>query len=169
MRYALKTLLILLSWALLAVVVGVQVLPGKWLQQPLQLTKVARAAFVVPPKLAKLPKPKLLSRHDLIHTLQRAGWPQKLHGKAARIVFCESGNDAHIVGKKNPMDVGIFQINIDAHGGKIRGSTVAQKKKSLKDPNANARVALEVYRESKRSGKSGWRPWKSSIRCHGFV
>ena len=169
MRLALKITLNLVMYGVLGVAILIQAFPPvEWQQQPLQLTKVARAMFVVPPKPAKIPK-KILSGDELTLVLEWAGWPRKLHGKAARVIFCESGNDAYIVGKKNPMDVGLFQVNIRAHEGKIQGPTVAQKKRNLKNPYTNALIALEVYKESKRFGKSGWRPWKSSVGCHGLV
>lgn len=169
MRLMMKITLNLVMYGVLGVVILIQAFPPvKW-QQPLQLTKVARAAFVMPPKPAKLPKPKLLSRHDLTHILQQAGWPRKLRKKAIKVAFCESGLDPRAVGKKNSYDIGVLQVNTWIHREKIPGNTIAEKKKYLMDPYANALIALKVYRESERFRKPGWQPWSASAWCHHLV
>ena len=62
----------------------------------------------------------------------------------------QSGLDPN---KSNEYSLGLFQINAQAHGDKLRrrGWTA----EDLRDPNKNAAIAVEVFREAGNS----FRPW----------
>ena len=54
--------------------------------------------------------------------------------------------------RSNEYSLGLFQINAQAHGDKLsrRGWTADD----LRDPDKNAQIAIEVYREA-----GGFHPW----------
>ena len=168
MRIALKTLLNVLTWGSLALAIAMA-LPGKWLQQLQPIPKVKQVALVVPSPIPiwrkkRLPR-KILSEAEWTHVLKHARWPRELHSTALVIIECESSNDAHVVGRKDPHDIGGFQVNTIAHWDKIPGQTFEEKKKKLMDPHTNALIALEVYREAIRFWGNGMKPWAKSKKC----
>lgn len=71
-----------------------------------------------------------------------------LYKKFYDIAFCESGWQTEIISSTD--DVGIFQINLAAHGRSIE---------YWQDPYENIEYALELY------NKNGFRDWKASEPC----
>lgn len=84
----------------------------------------------------------------LTQTLIRAGWPASEIPYALRIIQCESSGNPMA---ENSCCTGLFQIH-ETHG---------HSRAQLRDPLYNARVALDLWRES------GWQPWECHTRPGG--
>ncbi len=69
---------------------------------------------------------------------------------AFRIISCESGWRTDVISRTN--DIGLFQINLAAHGVKI-ALTRAEQIAWLQNPDNNIAFAYELFK------KSSWAPW----------
>jgi hypothetical protein len=82
-------------------------------------------------------------------------------GRNAEVVArCESGLRTGVISRTS--DVGVFQINLTAHGWKIPGETRAEKITWLQDYKNNIDFAYQLWLNS------GWSPWYPSKKCHGL-
>jgi hypothetical protein len=89
----------------------------------------------------------ILSASQLQSVLRQAGWPESLIVTMTAIGLAESSGNTTALNARGEHSVGLFQINMNAHG--TRFGTQAQ----LYDPLTNARAALTLYNERQREGK----------------
>lgn len=84
---------------------------------------------------------------ELQSVLRAAGWPEGKIVLVAAIGMAESSGNPRAVNPRGEHSVGLWQINMRAHG--TRYGTESQ----LYDPLTNARAALDIYR---RQGLRAW-------------
>lgn len=86
-------------------------------------------------------------------------WKEKAP-EAYRVIKCESAWRTRVISQTN--DVGLFQINMAAHGDNIPRDTRWEKVVWLQDPYNNIDFAYKLYK------RNGWRDWFMSRHCHGL-
>lgn len=84
----------------------------------------------------------------------------RFSGPLIKIAKCESSLRSGVVSHTG--DYGLFQINLKAHQKRIPGRTLGDKTVWLSDPENNTWIAYALFLEQ------GYRPWRSSYRCHGY-
>lgn len=85
--------------------------------------------------------------------LRTAGWPEDKIVIMAAIGMAESGGQDSALNPRGEHSVGLWQINLNAHGNRF--GTESQ----LHDPVTNARAALTLYNERQRQGRDGLTHW----------
>lgn len=76
--------------------------------------------------------------------------------RAIAVARCESRFRTGVISRTS--DVGVFQINLAAHGGRIAGDRAADIS-WLQDPKNNISFAKTLYDESLEKRGDGFLPW----------